>query len=446
MGRETGNERDFLDLRINNITDGDQRKYLHDILFGVFDEYKKYSDGKFEELENRIKNEVPDDFRNYSVYTSAAARGDLNKLSDFWYEAVDFDEDSGERITESFAVIRIFANCGYEVIKPYIGQTVAADITTDAGEYTDVNLRIGFSKIYADRIKRLYELFALNGKPWVTVNCPFLFKFLDLTDENGTIPPGESITGYRLKSFGLGKYILNDMTLVWNVHGYTAKSGVVRYENQDDDGISYFPAENVVLYEHKIKIKYPRSKYLFYSANLKNFYSVANRDKENVISVISETPEPEDIFVCRIADRNDGAGGDALKSPFETQSNAKKMRRTDRLAESGRRQVFTRGEIERICGLYTGISGSLRLADVYIDEKSEKRDQTDQKAYGEDSPDFFDLNYFIEDRQIDGSRKRLVFRFDALDRGDIFLYEKMWFLVSELQLYFNEYKCIGKII
>ena len=432
---EKENARDFLDVRIDGITDRDQRKYLHDVLFGVFDKYADYSDGKFAGLENRIKDEMPDDFKNYYIYTAAVPCGDVNKLSDFWYEAVDFDDGDGAGIADSAAALRIFAGCGYELIKPLINQIAVADIQTDKNEYQNVNLRVGFSKIYMDRIKRLYEMFALNGKPWLTVNCPFLFKFLDLTDENGIIPTDEKIEGYRLRSFGLDKsYIRGDMTLLWNVQGYSAKSGAVRYEGSDDDGIAYFPAENTVLYEHPVKVKYPKSKYLFYGANLKNFYSVPHREKENVISVVSETAEQEEILVCRIANKNDGAGGDALKSPYEPQSNAKKTRHADRIAENGRRTVFTRGEIERICGSYVSIGGSLRLADVYICDDSV------------DYPDCVDLNYFIEDRQIEGSRKRLMFRFDALDRRDIFLYEKMWFLVSELQLYFNGYRCIGRIL
>ena len=434
------NEKDFLKDRINSIIDPDQKKYLYDILHDVFEGYAKYSDDKYNELENRIKDELPDDFDNYYIYTAVTARADLNKLSDFWFEAVEFS-DTGGNFTELSAAVRVFANCGYEIIKPYLNQVITADVKTDKNEYAAVSLRIGFSKVYQDKIKRLYELFALNGKPWLTINCPFLFKFLDLTDIGGVIPPNETIIGYSLKNSGLSKYILNDMVLLWNVQGYATKSGVGKYEEKDPE-INFFPAENMVLYEHQIKVKYPKSGYLFYGENLKNFYSQAHREKTNVISVISEVMEPEDIFVCRIANSNDGFGRDAVESPFAPQSNVREMRYADRQANR-RRAIFTRGEIERICRSYRDISGSLRLAGVFIDD-IDHIDHIDGNDAARE--DYFDLNYFIETRQMDGSRKRLVFKFNALDRSDIFLYEKMWFLVSELQLYYNEYKCVGQII
>lgn len=417
------NDKDFFLDRIKKITDPEQQKYLHDVLHDVFKAYAEYCESRYIELENKIKAEIPDNFEDYYIYTTVTSRDNYNDLSDFWYEA---GELPGDETTASVAA-RVFLNCGYDAIKPYINQFVHADVITDKNEYINIRLKIDFSRIYQNGIKRLYEIFSLNGKPWLTINCPFMFKFLDLIDESGAIPKDETITGYKLKDFELDKYIIDNMVLLWNVQRYSVKSRSSKYV--DGSEASPFPTESTILYDHKIKIKFPDSKYMFYGDNLKNFYSLIQEGRENVISVISENVETDDISVYRIAKDIDSN----IKMAFPSQSNARKMRHTDRQAEKRRGTVFTEAEIERICDSYIDINASLRLADISIS----------------DSGDFInnnDLNYFIKTDKIDSSRKKLILKFKVMDRADIFLYEKMWFLVSELQFYFNEYQCIGKLV
>jgi hypothetical protein len=430
--KTTTNNQDLSALfneKIKNITDSEQQKYLYDVLYGVFKSFADYSDSRYIELEKRIENEIRSDLCDeYCIYTAVTSKGDLNNLSDFWFEAGGFDYSGGDgNIAEvagekASASIEIYVNCGYELIKPYINQVITADIRTDKKDYHEVSLRIDFAKVYREKIKRLYELFSLNGRPWRTVYCPFMFKFMDLTDENGIVPADEIITGYRLKNFGPGKYILNDMTLLWNIQGFEVPAEV-----------KYFPAENIILYDHKVKIKHLESKYLFYGNGLTNFYSQRHSDKPGIISVISETPEQENILVCRIAEAAGNAGN------INALSNGIKPYRTG----GAGRTIVTQGEIERICGSYKDIDG-LKLAEIRIEGET-------GKGGTDNDGDFYNLNDFIEAAAIDSfdnRKKRLVLSFEVRDKnnGDIFLYEKMWFLVSEVQLYFNEYKCVGEIV
>jgi hypothetical protein len=411
------NDNDFFLDRIKKITEPVQQKYLHDVLHEVFKGYVEYSNSKYLELEKRIETEIPDDFKNYYIYTAAAKRDDFTGLSNFWSEVCGLPEDE----TEASVFKRIFVNCGHELIKPYIDKFITADIKTDKNEYTGVRLKVKFSQVYQDGIKRLYDIFALNGRQWLTINCPFMFKFLDLIDEGGSVPKDETVTEYILKDFGIDKYIINDMVLLWNVHKYSVKSKANPY-----------PTKNMLRCEHKIKLEHIESEYLFSGAGLENFEILKYRDRENIISLISDGAEGNDdgeIIVYRIAENPDNN----VRLAFLPQSNLRQMRHTDRQAGKYG-SVFTRAELERICGSYGSIGSSLRLADVSVDGF-------------EDCEGCRDLNYFIKINNIDMFKKNLVLKFNALDEtDDIFLHEKMWFLVSEIQLYFNEYKCIGKII
>jgi len=409
------NEKEIFLDRIKTITDPEQQKYLHDVLYDVFKGYTDYSDSRYLELEDRIKNEIPDDFGGCYIYTAAAKRDEFSNLNNFWYQARDFSE------TAAPALLEIYVNCGYERIKPYIGACVRANIKTDKGEYPGVNLKVGFSRIYPDAIKRLYGIFSANGKPWLTVNCPFMFKFLELTDQDGAVPAGERVTEYTLRDFRLEKYILDNMTLLWNVQGYEVKAGAP---------VS-LPTERMGLYLHDLKIKHTGSKYMFSGENLTNFYGLAHATKENVISVISETAETENIFVCRIACKDDGYT--SFVPTFAPQSNERKMRHTDRQAEAGRFVPFTEAEIKRVCGAYKDIGDSLKLTGISVDDKID------------DAENGVDLNGFTETRGFDGFSRRLILNFGAADKTDLFLYEKMWFLVSEVQRYVSEYRCVGRI-
>jgi len=249
-----------------------------------------------------------------------------------------------------------------------------------------------------------------------------MFKFLELTDVDGVVPGNEKVCGYNFRDFISAEYIIDNMTLLWNVQGYKIKAAAP----------APFPTEKMVLYAHDLKIKYPGSKYLFDGGNLTNFYSLAHASKENVISVISETQEREDIFVCRIACKDDGYG--SFTPMFAPQSNVRKMRHADRQAEIGRLFPFTEAEIERVCSAYSDIENSLKLTGVSVDDNIE------------DAGDGIDLNHFIETRGFDRFSRRLILKFDAADKTDRFLHEKMWFLVSEVQRYINEYRCVGRIV
>jgi len=406
----------FLD-RIKKITDPGQQKYLHDVLYDVFKGYADYSESRYLELEDSIKDEIPDEFAGSYIYTAAANRDDFSNLNNFWYQVRDFAVGAAAP-----PLLEIYADCPYELIKPYINKSILADVRTDKGEYANISLKVGFAKVYRDALKRLYGIFCANSRPWITVNCPFMFKFLDLTDENGIIPAGEKVTEYVLKDFSLGTYILDKMTLLWNVQGFISKIGPP----------AAFPTEKMILYSHDLKIKYPVAEYMFDGGNLTNFYGMAHGTRENVLSIVSETAETEDIFVCRVARKEDGY--DSFTPQFAPQSNARKMRHADRQAETGRIFPFTEAEIKRVCGSYGDIENSLKLTEVFVDENVE------------DAGDGIDLNYFIETLGFDKFGRRLILKFAAADKTDIFLQEKMWFIVSEVQRHINEYKCIGQIV
>jgi hypothetical protein len=322
--------------------------------------------------------------------------------------------------------LNLFLNCGYETVKKYIGSVVDIKIfTAQGGEYIKP-VKIVLSEYYRDIIEDLYRLFSFNGVPWVTVNCPFIFRFIDLVFQGGgSLPAGELITDFKFEdSLELDKYMVRDAVLLWNVH-----------KLESAEMPEAFPSENMGLYEHRINIKDFESAYLFHSGSLKGIYGVKYRTAEKKAAVISEQAETGGVSVFRIAGENYRRDGEpALIAPGAA-SNKRKMRHTDRQAEY-RRVIFTRAEIERICGLYADISDALRLNKVSAGDYMRGKNDRDTHV---------DLNPFIDFSSLDKYKRRLEFEFTAVDKSDFYIYEKMCFLVSELQLYFNEYECFGKI-
>jgi hypothetical protein len=96
--------------------------------------------------------------------------------------------------------------------------------------------------------------------------------------------------------------------------------------------------------------------------------------------------------------------------------------------------IRTKAEISRIFESYESI-GDLELHDVLIKESYNKLVET------------INFNSFVDDEiRIDKYKKIMLVQFTTANKEDYLIKEKMSFLVSELQVLFPEYKCVGELI
>ena len=96
--------------------------------------------------------------------------------------------------------------------------------------------------------------------------------------------------------------------------------------------------------------------------------------------------------------------------------------------------IRTRAEIARVLQFYE-LSKELAFYDIEIRKTYKKQPQT------------VNFNSFIDDNiRNDHYKDKAILTFKSSVRNDFLIYDKMSFLVSEIQFLFPEYKFIGELI
>ena len=119
---------------------------------------------------------------------------------------------------------------------------------------------------------------------------------------------------------------------------------------------------------------------------------------------------------------------------YEVLSNQRKLGFGGRYTTVKSLVIRTKGEIARLLEAYEA-GRELVFQDTEILESYAKPQQT------------MDCNHFIDENiRADRFKRIMVIKFQAKDREDYLVLDKMSFLVSEVQLLFPEYRCIGEIV
>ena len=102
---------------------------------------------------------------------------------------------------------------------------------------------------------------------------------------------------------------------------------------------------------------------------------------------------------------------------------------------AGKNYLPTRGEAERIISSL-GEAADIRLADIKVPAGT---DENMARYKG------IDYNSFREENMVIKDRKPLLFTFE-IRTDKLWAHEVMYYVLSELQLYFYEYRCVGKML
>ena len=196
--------KELLQSRIQEVEDPVQRVLLRDVLVDVFGELLKYSEERFSGLEEKLDAELSDPSSRYYIYTGICKKDRLDTASRCLFKMQTGEErDAGYLGT-------LFLACDYPVIRQCLQRTYQAKIETDEGEYeTTVSLR--YCSAYLEGIERLYQKFLANQKQWHTVNCPFLYKMLDIVDNENVISKDEAVQKVEIAFGELPEFVMVDV-------------------------------------------------------------------------------------------------------------------------------------------------------------------------------------------------------------------------------------------
>jgi hypothetical protein len=144
--------------------------------------------------------------------------------------------------------------------------------------------------------------------------------------------------------------------------------------------------------------------------------------------VRTDTKQLEQINLLRVISNEDTES--KLYLPAKT--NEKKPGIINSMAKG--KYTPTRGEAERII-TELGEAAYLHLTDIKILPNTEEN-ISQYKG--------IDYNSFREDNMVDKDRKLLLFTFNT-NMDKLWAYETMFYVISELQLYYYEYQCVGEL-
>lgn len=397
--------KELLKSRIEGIHDPVQRILLQDVLADVFTELLQYSEERYARLENKLDGEIGDSFNKYYVYTGVCKRDDIDITSRCLFE-IKTPQAYGKGYLG-----RIFLACDYPVIRQCISKEYKAQVITDNGEYeTTVSLR--YCHAYLDAIGNLYHQFNMGQKQWHTINCPFLYKMFDIVDIRGIIPGNEVVQKVEIILGELSEHVIYDAVLVWNVQEEIYKPSV-----------ETAAADNEGVYIHKILLPDKDSGYLAAPEGEDFFWTVFSQDG---ISVHTRKRAYENMKLLKIAHMDINKDLTGLLYPL--QSNYRNMRHADRQALNNPRCIWTKGETMRTLSSYE-VFNEFEFVDICMDLQGEIPG--------------IDMNHFIRSNSLLKSRRKVAVILHPKDSKDIFRYEKMFFLLSELQLYAAEYEWTG---
>ena len=399
-------DNNLLNDRISQLKTWEQIESLNEILYNTLFSLHAYNKNRFDVLTQEIREEASLQSEAPVIKVAVCTEENVDKLM-FMHPVA-----AQPPLNSPFYVTTIFVQCDYPTIVKLMRQTYSARIY-GKNESFQAQVELKYSTRYLKKMEMLYYAFSENEQHWATVNGRYFYKFLDVYSKQRI---NQDIERFDIKFGQYDEYISYNKILVWNVALITAP--VASCEAK--------PAYNAIQYEHVIKnIKMDEDQYLVCAIG--DRFTSFQRGKEMFIRTY--TKQLEQIDLLRIIGKEDAEH--LLYLPV--QSNQKKPGFLSAIARGA--YIPSRGEAERIIHSL-GEGRALRLVDL---KPLPATPENISRYKG------IDFNYFKEDNMVLKGRKLLLFSFET--RADkMWAFETMFYVLSELQQYFYEYRCVGEIL
>jgi hypothetical protein len=419
--------------KLKKMEDLDQRKLLKEILNGFFNNLLDYQEQVNQRLEDRVFSEIDDWERCYDLYFTVCPKANLDPLDNFWRPV--FPEDAAEkkydlkeigencRKSEQTALFSIFMELDYLAIKQLAAnkKTFQGAIITDLNRYP-IRISLKPDQKYRLQMEHLYQVFQKNALAWKTLNHPYANKFFEVTiSECESFPDeAEMITEIVFDLEEYEPYKRIDHVLLWNVAPLQiATTGFP------------MPALDRINYEHILPLKKagPEHGYLINEERTYIRYTMRSSD---AITIVCPYEKNEPWNLLKII-RPVVAPGSPSSYPIVSNSRAPGF--IAKFVQKQTALIRSRGEIHRIVNSLAA-SRHFELKSIALTDHQGHHGVT------------YDLNYFIaDDIRVANEKKFMILSFTIGDGAANFLvYDLLSFIVSEVQMYFPDYACVGELL
>lgn len=410
IGEQEFDYENYIQEQLRRIDDLDERRFAKELLVESLGRMFAWTEGKYAALERRVRNELNVPWKCFNVCMTVIDKKDYDPINNFWFPV--HEGDVKKKCEKAYETIYLAAD--ETICTKFMEMGMLTGINESTGQ--GINFKITPSDAYQRSIDKVYALFMENHIPWQTVHMGHMERFFDL------IPMVEedlaADADWTLRDKEWEPYIKREMMLLWNIQ----KSYVHSREYR-------MPCIDEVLYEHVFYLPQEQNTgdgYLVDAAE--DILSV--RYEKNKVVLKTRAEALEDISVYRLCQNEPEQ---SVGYRYQVLSNRKKDDLSARYSQKTGNFIQTPLElyrkVEEMAGEY-----SVNVIGFEIVDRAEAN------FLSGDMNSFTGVKMFVNDQ-----RKILLLRLRAEERyRKDYLYEsQIRYILSQLQLEYLEYRCMG---
>jgi len=420
--------------KLNNMSDLGDRLFLKNVLNDVFLNLHEHSETMYQQLEDRVFAETTGISASYDIYATATSLRGVDpvhyflrplRAEDLIKREYDLSNIAETAICKQHPLMKVFFRCDYRLLQPVMtgSRVFQGAIITDQGS-VNATFTLRQDRSYLEEIAKLYEIFLNNNIPWKTVNHPYLFRFAEVILESCERMPAaeEVIKEIKVDFAEYGQYVHYDMVPLWNIERLKLKS----------TGFP-IPCKDKINFEHTVALEGIGAEHGYLAAFQGEDISYIRRTRQALI-IVAPTQQKDTWEIIRIINP---AASKTERHEYPLVSNSKRQAFSDIMAQNSPRVIRTEAELRRLIGSFAS-AGDLHLSRIAI---LPRRQGEEEQAAS------YEMNFFITDevRRADYQNK-LILYFTTSDKENFLGCDLMSFVVSEVQMYYPEYKCEGVIL
>jgi len=410
-----------------------EKDMLRDIMEDIFIPMYEHMELRYSQLESRVYEQMPHIPSTYVTWGTLMEHESLSGGHPYLFPVLDEDlqepKISLSNITQRLRDERevrigsVFIEADYLICKKIADsrQIFEGNLHTDNGKNFRIGVRLHLSERYSACVRNLYRVFVSNGVPWQTLNFPYIFKMFDVMLTR--ISVGEDSvsgisSGYEADFEQYAGHIKNGLVPAWNIQKLRIKG--------DDFPLA---AIDKINYEHVFELGEDGSVhgYLvdFESSDISNV-----RIQQNSLIVTSPMQKGLIWDMYKIIKRKDYIT-DYFR--YEPMSNEQADSFAARMTTYYGTTIKTNAELHRLLESYD-ISKYVNFLSAQV-------------VSGDVMGETYEVNDFLIDEIRDLSmNKSLLLRFSPLSRDSYILRDLISFLVSQVQLIYPEFHCVGVLV
>jgi len=398
----------YVKQRIAEISDADERGFAKEVLLkGLLPAFRIMNE-RYQELEDRVAREVEVKGSRFIVMTTLIRRKDYDPTNNTWFPVCEKDIQKSEP-----GYRRIFFR-GNEKEKRKFEIKRYLNATDTLGNIHRVGIRR--AEDYRKAVEALYHIFVYNRIPWNTVNTGDLDRFYEIYPLEET----ESMEDWIISYEEWEDRICTDYIALWNIEKFYF--GSMKF---------MVPCLDGKYYEHELNLENYDADSGYMVENNEDILSIRYESRKIIMTSTKENFEKWCAY--RFGSRVDV---DSYGYNNKILGNRRKEQFADCLAARYGQGIHSRTEIFRIVESLD-VGKYIKLADCRIQEQENE------------GTCMADMNWFIREEIFPLETRRILeLQFIRQNNGeeDYYAEDMLRYVVSQIQLLLDEYKCVGALV